>query len=155
MVEKGWAATETWAPVRALKSEDFPALARPTRPRRCTRRTLQGPPEGPLGWPPYVQAHQQAQAAQEEQGQPRQAAQRGARVAVVLGRAVHPPRPQGARFAPPQATRRSLRTRINSVGTSEMIPSTPKSTSRCMDSVSLTVHTWTATPDRWAASTNR
>src|SRR4051795_11153966 len=34
VVEKGWAATGTDAPVRALNSDDLPALGRPTRPRR-------------------------------------------------------------------------------------------------------------------------
>ncbi len=34
VVENGWAATGTLAPVRALNSEDFPALGNPTSPRR-------------------------------------------------------------------------------------------------------------------------
>ena len=34
VVEKGWAATGASPPVRALNSEDFPALGRPTRPKR-------------------------------------------------------------------------------------------------------------------------
>ena len=36
VVVNGWGATGTCAPVRALNSDDLPALGRPTSPRRST-----------------------------------------------------------------------------------------------------------------------
>src|SRR3954451_2068627 len=44
VVENGWAATGTEAPVMALKSDDLPALGRLTRPRRSIAARVTGDP---------------------------------------------------------------------------------------------------------------
>ena len=59
-VENGCAATGTCPPVRALNNDDLPALASPTRPRRCTdrryRASIPAPPPRPVGFPAAVGA---------------------------------------------------------------------------------------------------
>ena len=100
----------------------------------------------------HVEANGQAQAPDQEEGQPRQEAELRPRL-----RPAPPARVTDARAVTTRPRRRpgDASTPHSVVGTSEMIPSTPRSTRRSIDSVSLTVHTWTALPARCAASTNR
>ena len=53
MVEKGCGATTVSAPVRALNSDDFPLLGKPTRPRRSTTSGYRPPSvaAGPMSQP--------------------------------------------------------------------------------------------------------
>ncbi len=108
VVVKGWGATAALAPVRALNKDVFPALGRPTRPRRSIGPDATRPSAGPSGagrgrrprdsnLGPYVETDQQAQDPRQEEGQPRQAAQRRSRLsdAGVRG-ARRRPAPAGA-----------------------------------------------------------
>ncbi len=49
---------------------------------------------------------------------------------------------------------RDSRTSRRMTGRSVMMPSTPRSSSRCISAASSIVHTWTCSPSRWARSTN-
>src|SRR5580700_8707310 len=102
---------------------------------------------------PYVEADQQAQDQGQEEGQPRQAAQRRPR---LIRPTLRQPEHLAARTLGQgrQALSVSSSRPTRAVGRSEMIPSTSRSSSRAISPSSLMVHTWTARPRSWAVVTN-
>src|SRR6266436_1420825 len=73
VVEKGWAATATVAPVRALNRLDLPAFGKPTRPRRSMPSRVVFA---------HVETDQESQGpGSPQEGQPRSQAEQGPLVA--------------------------------------------------------------------------
>ena len=133
------------AGVSAISSAQTTSPSRSSQPDRMAAEATGRPVALRLTCPPHVEANGQAQAQDEEEGQPRQEAELRPRLT----------RSSSGPSDPSQAAPAASNTEQSVVGTSEMIPSTPRPSKRYIDSVSFTVHTWTAFPAAWAPATKR